>query len=244
MTDPSPPAAAQAFDRAMAERYDARNAPLAPISGALHFLTRLALADLPARARVLCVGVGTGADILALAASRPDWRFVGVDPSSEMLRVCRDRLAEAGVLARCDLIEGEVAAVPLDTGFEGADPGPAGFDAALSLLVAHFIGRAERPGFYRAVRDRLRPGGRFVTAEICADPEGPAFPSMLRDWAQVQSLMGASPESLAALPETLRERLSVLSPAETDALLVEAGFGPPVPFFRACMIRGAHAERA
>ena len=34
-----------AFDRSMAERYDDRNRPLAPISQALHFLSGLALAD-------------------------------------------------------------------------------------------------------------------------------------------------------------------------------------------------------
>lgn len=235
MTGAPPPSGPVAFDRAMAERYDARNAPLAPISDALHFLARLALADLPDAARALCVGVGTGADILALAHARPGWRFVGVDPSAEMLAVCRDRLAAAGVLDRCELIAGDVSAAP-----EGE---AAGFDAALSLLVAHFIPREARPGFYGAVRDRLRPGGRFLTAEICADLDAPAFPAQLRDWAQVQALMGATPESLAALPEMLRDRLSVLAPAETDALIAEAGFAAPVPFFRAALIRGVHATR-
>lgn len=59
------------FGRDVADAYDARNNALAPISNNLHFLLRLVLADLPVDARVLCVGVGTGAEILSLASAFP-----------------------------------------------------------------------------------------------------------------------------------------------------------------------------
>ncbi|SFI62307.1 class I SAM-dependent methyltransferase [Albimonas pacifica] len=222
---------APAFDRSLAERYDARNRPLAPISQALHFLSGLALVGAPREARALCVGVGTGAEILALAQARPEWRFVGVDPSAEMLAVCADRLREAGLAERCTLVEGHVADAP---------KGP--FDVALAMLVAHFVPDAEREGFYREIHARLVPGGRYVGAEICADLYAPEFPGMLADWEQVQRLMGAGPESLADLPRTLRDRLGVLTPERTAACLQAAGFSRPVPFFQAVLIRGFHAD--
>ena len=139
------------FNQEMADAYDRRNSALKPISDGLHFLMRLVLNDLPADARLLCVGVGTGAEILSLASACPGWTFVGVDPSAEMLAVGRHRLEQAGVLDRCELIQGYVD-----------DVQDAGFDAALSLLVAHFVKREDRPGFYAAVHDRLKPGGHFV----------------------------------------------------------------------------------
>lgn len=227
------PSASDLFGREMADSYDEKNSRLAAISDNMHFLVGLVLADLPARARILCVGVGTGAEILPLAKARPEWSFVGVDPSADMLGTCRARLERAGVLDRCELVHGHVDDVPA-----GAE-----FDAALSILVAHFVGRAERAGFYRGIRDRLKPEGCFVSTEISHDLDAADFPAMLSNWARVQTLMGATPASLQALPDTLRSALSVLSPAETEALLRAAGFALPVQFFQAFLIRGWYAVR-
>ena len=232
MQNPTAPARPSFFDQDVADAYDRRNRALAPISSNLHFLSRLVLADLPVDARVLCVGVGTGAEILSLATACPGWSFVGVDPSPEMLAVGRRRLDEAGVMDRCELVEGYAEDAPL---------GP--FDAVVSLLVAHFIKPAGRPAFYAAIHDRLKPGGRFVSAEISVDLEAPECPAMLEDWKQVQTLMGATPQSLANLGGTMREALGVVSPEETQRLWRAAGFTVPIPFFQAFMIRGWHAVR-
>ena len=220
------------FDENLAQAYDRRNSALAPISESLHFLMRLALEAMPETARVLCVGVGTGAEILALANHRPQWNFTGVDPSAEMLAVGKHRLESAGVMDRCQLVQGYVD-----------DIAEQDFDIVISLLVAHFVKTDLRAPFYRAIHDRLRPGGRFVSAEISCDLNGEAFPRMLDDWKQVQALMGATESSLAALPDMLRDVLSVLSVPATEALWQDAGFPVPVPFFQAFMIRGWHADK-
>lgn len=216
----------------MADAYDRRNSALAPISDSLHFLTRLVLADLPVDARVLCVGVGTGAEILSLAMAYPGWSFVGVDPSDEMLAVGRRRLEQAGVLHRCELLHGYVEDVAQEK-----------FDAVVSLLVAHFIKREDRHVFYTAIHDRLKSGGRFVSAEISADLDAPEFPEMLEDWKRIQVLMGATPASLAKLGDLMRDVLSVLAPREAEAMWEAGGFPKPVPFFQAFMIRGWHAVK-
>lgn len=234
MTKPATSATpADYFDQDMAAAYDRRNSGLKPISECLHFLMRLVLDELPDDARLLCVGVGTGAEILSLAKDRPGWTFVGVDPSQQMLEVGRSRLEQAGVLDRCDLVPGYVE-----------DVAEHGFDAAIALLVAHFILRADRPAYYGAIHERLKPGGRFVSAEISCKLDGEEFPAKLRNWEQVQKLMGATPDTLASLPETLRNVLGIVSPEDTVALWRDAGFTPPIDFFQAFMIRGWHAKRA
>lgn len=232
MRPSTPPSAHRFFDQDMADAYDRRNDALAPISTNLHFLLRLVLADLPVDARVLCVGVGTGAEILSLAAAFPGWFFVGVDPSAEMLAVGRRRLEQAGILHRCELVQGYVEDAPREA-----------FDAVVSLLVAHFIKGEGRPAFYGAIHDRLKSGGRFASAEISGDLDAPEFPAMLEDWKQVQTLMGATPQSLEKLGDMMRETLGVLSPDETRTLVRAAGFAMPIPFFQAFMIRGWHAVR-
>lgn len=216
------------FDREKAAAYDRHISRLAPIAENLHFLIRLVLCDLPADARVLCVGVGTGAEILSLAAANPGWTFVGVDPSPAMLEVCRERLKQAGIGDRCALVHGYVQDVA-----DGRE-----FDAALSVLVAHFLAIPERRELLGGMTGRLRQGGCLVTAEISGDLDAEEFPLMLEHWEQVQKLMGATPESLADLPRLLREVLTVLTHADTERMLHECGIPQPVRFFQAFMIAG------
>ncbi len=227
------PSGADFFNPDVSAAYDERNAHLKPVSDGMHFLMRLVLRGLPARARVLCVGVGTGAEILALAKAFPEWSFVGVDPSAPMLEAGRERLRNAGLLDRCELIHGYVHNAPSGENF----------DAALSVLVAHFIEPTERLRFFRAMVDRLRPGGTLVNAEISCDLESPAFPAMARDWEGLHGLTGATPDMLAKLPSQLREVLSVLPPTETENLLRQSGILLPVRFFQAFLICGWHGRK-
>lgn len=224
MTTPPP----DFFDREKAAGYDERTGRLAPIADGLHFLVQLVLCDLPPDARVLCVGAGTGAEILALAAAKPGWTFVGVDPSAAMLEVCRERLAQAGFLDRCKLVHGHLQDVAASRNFE----------AALSLLVAHFLDLPTRRELLRGMAGRLKDGGCLVTAEISGDLDAADFAPMLANWEQVQKLMGATPESLADLPRQLREVLTVLPHDETERMLRECGIAQPVRFFQAFLIAG------
>lgn len=221
------------FNKEAAQHYDERNRPLADISGCLHFLIGLILKDFPVRSRILCAGVGTGAELLSLAQRFPEWTFVALEPSLAMLEVCRERAEKAGVAARCEFVHGYVQDLPLRQDF----------DAALSLLVAHFVKREERVNFYRQMVDRLRSGGYLITAEISYDLDSAEFPSMLENWGAVQKLMGATPESLASLPKVLREMLSVVPPLETESLIRKSGIENPVRFFQALMICGWYGQK-
>ena len=213
--------------------YDERNRQLAPIADCMHFLIRLVLREFPVRAHVLCVGVGTGAEIFSLSKAFPEWTFVGVDPSAPMLDVCRERLAAAGVSDRCELIHGYVHDVPSGENF----------DVTLSILVAHFVQREDRLGFYKAMCDRLRPNGYLINTEISCDVTAEEFPSMLKNWEGVQAVMGATPESLTNLARQLKEMLPIISPKETENLLSQSGIHLPVRFFQAFMICGWYGKK-
>lgn len=216
-----------------AKVYDEKNRQLAPITDNMHFLIRLILKNAPVRARVLCVGVGTGAEILSLSNAFPEWTFFGVDPSVGMLNVCRARLESAGVLNRCELIQGYVHDVPSGENF----------DVALSVLVAHFVKREDRLNFYQAMSSRLCTGGFLINTEISYDLNSPEFPLMLKNWEAIQLLMGATPESLANLSQVLHEMLSVISPIETENLLKQSGIHLPIRFFQAFMISGWYGTK-
>ena len=221
------------FNEQASLSYDERNQKLAPISDNLHFLIRLILRDLPEKSRVLCVGVGTGAEILSLARAYPQWKFVGADPSGSMLDVCRRRLSDAGIADRCELVRGYVQDLPA-----GGD-----YDASLSILVAHFIPREERADFFRHLTSRLRPGGLLVNAEIGFDLDSPQSAAMIDEWKKIQELMGATDESLKSVPRILREVLTVVPPPETERLIRESGIETPVLFFQSFMINAWFGKR-
>jgi tRNA (cmo5U34)-methyltransferase len=78
------------FDQNAAD-CDKRHAKFAPLFDALYLLVRQVLSELPANARILCVGVGTGTELVALAEAFPQWRFTAVEPSAPVLNACHQR---------------------------------------------------------------------------------------------------------------------------------------------------------
>lgn len=216
------------FTRDLAMSYDERNSTLAAISSCLHFLAGLILKNIPARSKVLCVGAGTGAEILTLSKIYPEWTFVALEPSAAMLEVCRERLKAADLLNRCELINGYVQdLVPEQK-----------FNAVISFLVGHFIKSEDKISFFRHMTNRLQDGGYLINAEISYDLDSAECPSMLTHWRAVQTLMGATAESLAALPELMKSALSILPTNEVKNLIRESGIAMPIRFFQAFMISG------
>ena len=66
--------------------YDQQWARQAPIRDCLHFSLESVFSELPDNAHLLCVGAGTGQELLYLAARYPQWRFTAVEPSSAMMQ--------------------------------------------------------------------------------------------------------------------------------------------------------------
>ncbi|WP_435930089.1 class I SAM-dependent methyltransferase [Dryocola sp. BD613] len=222
------------FNTEFSRQYDASNKRLSPIADNLHFLISLLVRDLPRDAQILCVGVGTGTEILRLAEAHPGWRFTGVDPSPDMLAVCTEKLAQRGVAARCDLIVGYINDVPP----------VAKFDAVLCLLVTHFIQHPERQGIYQHMAQRLIDGGQLIVAEIGGDMAAPEFDERLKSWTAIQELTSQQQKSPEEVKALLNQRLLLLPPEKTAALITGAGFSLPHCFFQSLLIYAWQAKKA
>ncbi|OWK41875.1 class I SAM-dependent methyltransferase [Fimbriiglobus ruber] len=220
------------FDQTRAATYDRQWAKLAPLRDALHLLINAVFADLPAEARILCVGAGTGSELIALAQSFPQWRFTAVEPSAPMLDVCRRRAEECGVAARCEFHEGYLDSLP---------PADA-FDAATSLLVSQFIlAREARTAFFRAISARLKPGGYLASSDLASDRNSPAYHSLLEVWLRV---MEVSPEKVEQLRAAYGRDVAVLPPAEVSEIIASGGFEAPILFCQTGLIHAWYARRS
>src|SRR5690606_38673714 len=99
-------------------RYSEGPARLVPGFHALHQMTALLLAEhVPEEGRVLVLGAGGGLELKAFAQAQPGWRFLGIDPSAQMLQLAEDTLGP--LASRVELLEGYIDSAPA-TGFDGA----------------------------------------------------------------------------------------------------------------------------
>lgn len=111
---------------------------------------------------VVDLGCGAGIDtILAARAVAPDGKAIGLDMLPEMLEVASRHAAEAG-LSNIEWLQGQLEAIPLPD---------AAVDAAISNGVVNLSPRKSR--VFAEIHRVLRPGGRFVAADIVVDDDLP-----------------------------------------------------------------------
>lgn len=216
------------FGEEHAEIYDEQFAGMAAIRDSLHLLARTSLAHLPADARLLVVGAGTGSEVLALAAQFPLWTFHLVDPAPAMLKVARRRLAAASILDRCRFHDGYIETLE--------DAGP--FHGATSFLVSQFITDAgARRDYFREIAARLLPGGTLVTADLAADRDDPAFDPLMLIWQTALHGTDFPKERVQTYKEAFGRDFAVHGPAQVERMMADAGFAPPVQALQALLIR-------
>src|SRR5918912_445216 len=106
--------------------------------------------------RILELGIGTGETTRRVLELHPGAHLTGIDSSPAMLARAREAFPAA------DLREAR-----LD------DPLPEGpFDLVVSTLAVHHLDSAGKADLFRRVAAALRPGGRFVLADVVI-PERP-----------------------------------------------------------------------
>lgn len=221
------------FDQARAEVYDSQFAALHALKDCIHLLMEAYLKTLPADARILVAGAGTGAEVRYLAPRFPGWTFTLVDPSAPMLDVARRHADAEGFVERCRFHADYVSGTPVLE-----------HDAATSLLVSHFLTDAPaRKSFFADIGVRLKPGGRLFTVDLCTDDDAPAFAGVMGLWLDVLSLAGLSAEARESYTRSYGRDFSAHGPAAVLAMIEAAGFSAPVPVFQAALMRGWTASR-
>jgi tRNA (cmo5U34)-methyltransferase len=222
------------FDK-QASSYDKQWAKLAPIRDGLHFLLEWVCAELPADARILCVGLGTGSELAYLAKKFPRWSFTAVEPSSAMLDICRHRAEKEGFLSRCYFHEGYLDSLPtMDM-----------HDAATCFLVSQFIlGREARSDFFRTIANRLHPRSILASSDLASGTGTSDYESLLPVWLSMMAGTNVLPEALERMRATYSKDVAILPPAAVASIIESGGFQAPVQFFQAGLLHAWFAKRA
>jgi tRNA (cmo5U34)-methyltransferase len=208
-------------------RYAEGPSRIVPGFAHLQRMATLLLAErVPHDGRVLVLGAGGGLELKVFAEAHPNWRFDGVDPSAEMLKLAD---ATLGSLA---------SRVRLHLGYiDSAPEGP--FDAATCLLTLHFVALEERLRTLREIRRRLKPGAPLVVAHL-SFPQSEAERGMWlsRYAAFAVASGGIEPDRAEVARTTIAAKLSILSPEQEETALREAGFPDVSLFYAGFAFRG------
>ena len=191
--------------------------------------------ELPAGARVLVVGAGTGIELITLKRARPDLRLHGVDPSGQMLEIARRRVAEAGLASGVSFQLGyasDVAKRPL-------------FDAATLINVLHFVpDDGGKAGLLNDVARRLRPGAIFVLFDLHGDPGSEEHERYMPAWRRYWKIRGMTDEEAAAFGERIRNGIHFAPAERVLELARDAGFTNPQRFLKGMLYGGWTFRRA
>lgn len=212
-------------DASTVARYAEETPRRVPGYADLHRMAMLLLAErAPREADILVYGAGGGLELKAFSEAQPGWRFVGIDPSAEMLDLARTILGP--LQSRVDLRQGYMEAAP---------QGP--FDGAVCLLTLHFLKRKERLEVLRDIRRRMKPGARLVIAHH-SYPEGSEPQAWLARSIMFAETGESNPASAFSSAEMMSAQLPILSSGEEQALLEQAGFSEIALFYAALSFRG------
>ena len=200
-------------DPAFAEQWDARHLTGNP-ARAEHLALLLAILDRVPRGQMLDLGCGSGLVAHMLLERFPDARIFGIDSSSPMLDLARDRLRN--YRDRVRLTGGDLTAI------DRVDA-PTGCPVVVAVQSLHHLSEPEYRSAVRWTYDHLALGGWFFIIDRLATPSEhlyPAFFATREHQGQVPN-----PEAWAGYLDWLEQnRDRPLAVQTILSLLEQAGF--------------------
>ena len=221
------------FDEDRASGYAERVRQVIPGYDVLHDLLRLAIDEnTPSDGHVLVAGCGTGEEIIRLGMHGPRLRFIGVDPSGDMLRIARERIDRTDIKDRATLVEGRVRDLDEDLRF----------DAATLMLVLHFIPRGPGPDSKAAllteIAKRLKPSAPLFIADGLGEPGELSFETTMTIWRKWRKLRGISEEAETRHTEKVLKNTPFVTLGAERTALMQAGFRVIRPIYQALHVHG------
>ena len=215
------------------EIFDQQWARMSPINNALYFLLESVFAELVVDAQILCVGAGTGKELIHLARKFPHWQFTAVEPSGAMLAVCQKRVEEEGMTSRCYFHEGFLDSLANNELY----------DAATCFLVSQFI--VEQPlrtELFSEIARRLKPGGILASADLASELGSDEYEALLHAWMTMMAGAGIPADKQNQIRDAYAKDVAILPPAKVESIIKSAGFYLPVQFFQAGLIHAWFAK--
>lgn len=215
----------------MAQSYDERYSKVRAIKDALYLSMQGFFQELPQNSKVLCVGAGTGDELIYFAKMFPNWEFTLVEPASSMLDVCKKKAKDENILQRCKFHTGYLETLPnLDS-----------FDITMTILVSQFIkDKTERISFYKEIASRLKKDGLLISADLSGDMSNNNFKVLLDSWKNIHEM---TDDQVVNLKNQWSDNLGFISPSEIEEIIKSGGFKSPILFYQNLFIHAWYSKK-
>ncbi|MEO9346721.1 class I SAM-dependent methyltransferase [Acinetobacter radioresistens] len=178
---------------------------------------------------LLIIGCGTGYELGYLLQQFPEWKFTAIDISDTMLDKAKQYVQQFDGNNRVNFILGDMSQLDTDQNF----------DAALSILVTHFISYTEKSKFLKQIYETLKPGGMFITFDLVKIVS-------LQEKLSLKYICennGLSEKQTETMLQRLEGDFFALSEQETFQLLKQTGFSQVKRFTQLLCYEGFIAQR-
>jgi len=212
--------------------YDEEIDKIIPGYRALHDVSHHLLKSvLPKDAYLLIAGAGTGKEAIEYATENPRWKILGFDIAEEMVKTASSKIEQNGLCSRIELIHGRVEDIMQES-----------FDGATSILIMHFIPKEDKERYLKEICFRLKPGAKFILADVGGDRNSPEFEEFLSAWKAFQ-LKTRDKKDVDEMFEHIRNNLNYITHDETISLLKDSGFRNIRHFWKSLLINGFVMEK-
>lgn len=167
-------------------------------------------AYLPEAAHILIVGCGTGYELSYLLQRHPQWQFTAIDPSLTMLQQAQRNIDLCKGKERVEFIQADTQSLNQVNQF----------DAALAILVAHFIPQDHKTDFFQDICQSLKPEGVLLSYDLMQHEDATEL-KVMQQLAQHTGLNAKQSEKMIA---RLEHDFHLISTENLKALLTKVGF--------------------
>ena len=201
--------------------YDAHIRKLIPGYELVHLqISALLKTYLPEQAHILVVGCGTGYELRYLTQQFPQWQFTAIDPAENMLHKAKQLLQESGAADRVNFILGDTSVLAEIQPNDQFNSQSVQFDAALSILVAHFIDKSNKIHFFQDIYQVLKPQGFCLSYDLMQFEQKTDL-TTLKYLAQST---GLSDQQSQVMIERLEQDFHLVSMAKMHQIYEKSGF--------------------
>jgi tRNA (cmo5U34)-methyltransferase len=201
------------FNGELSNEYDDIVCKIIPAYHSIYELTQHLLRDkLDKEPKILVAGAGTGKEIIDCSQNNPHWSFTGFDPAEPMLSIAKKKVAAASL---------------------------EDFDAAISILVMHFLpDDGTKLNFLKGIAYKLKPGAPIVLVDLEGEIGSDEYNTLNAAWKNQQIFKRDDDDKVNEEFELREKEVHFIPQKRIESLLEEGGFIKIHKFFKAYLFGG------
>lgn len=194
------------------ESYDQHIQKLIPGYALMHQQIQVLLyMHLKQNAHLLIIGCGTGYELIQLALAFPNVQFTAIDVAENMIKKAQQNIKHAQIKNKIDFLCGDTSILST-INYQ--------FDAALSILVAHFVPMDLKKSFFTDIYHAIKPNACLIHVDLMAFEHENGAEYLVK----LAQLTGLHPKQSQLMLNTFDKEFYLMSTQEMDDIYAMIGF--------------------